>query len=247
MILNPTEKLLKKLPSVSETDLARFAVLPVDRQVGLLKGYRVFSGRVPTYKALRATTPDILNIGHDLFGEPKPTDIRAITRLIIKRVHTPRELRMNVRTARALYTLAQNHGLTSRKEFFPPFVIRAGIEVSYSLPLISNLHSEPFTFFIDPRNQHRLDETARRFVFSMMHERTRELDPDFQSLNLGIIQFNNSFTTRTAQLYSDKGLSLFSMDELRSMINTTYNLWEEIWNERQYKGPPASTGTHGLF
>lgn len=92
---------------------------------------------------------------------------------------------------------------------------------------------QPVVPFIDPRKSRGLNKEGRRFAFSMMHERIRAADPDFQQVRLAIIQFGDlDEDQRHPKVHTDEGVRLFSIDELEHMVATTYSLWTEVLEER---------------
>jgi hypothetical protein len=88
--------------------------------------------------------------------------------------------------------------------------------------------------FFDPRRSAtKLTALARRFVFSVMHERIRVPDPDFAEVRLGIFQFTTPKKgPRVPKLYTDEGIVLFTFDELEEMVRETYDIWTDVYMRR---------------
>ena len=107
-------------------------------------------------------------------------------------------------------------------------------KVVYWHSLILNIGGRPLVPFLDPRRlTTRLSREGLRFVFSMMHERTRAADPDFADALMGIYQFSVPKTgPRIPNLLTDEGVRLFSFEELDIMVRETYAIWQEVWEER---------------
>ena len=68
-----------------------------------------------------------------------------------------------------------------------------------------------------------------------MHERIRAVDPDtFGEVALGIISFAaGDNDCRVARLDTDAGVALYSFEELDGMVRETYELWQQVLNERE--------------
>jgi hypothetical protein len=222
-----------KIHPLPETDLARIAPLPPDQRRKALEALRL--GRPPySYAPVRNCLSDILNVHAALFGAlPKPPFGR-IARTIITQSRTDDEAIANLRVAKGLHNHAKAHDLHGRKhEFFPLSIgVSEGVVFWHSLVLM--VGGRPLVPFFDPRRQtKRLTENARRFVFSMMHERIRVADPDFAEVRLGIYQFSTpNRGPRKPILYTDESVTLFTFDELDEMVRDTYALWHEVCAER---------------
>lgn len=121
-----------------------------------------------------------------------------------------------------------------------------GQKVAYWLPMVLSHEGQPLVPFIDPRRSRGLTREGRRFVFSMMHERIRAADPDYEAVQLAVFQFGDSGKDqRNPILHIDNGVTLFSLDELEAMVTTTYMLWQEVCEEREVEARRKGTGTRG--
>jgi hypothetical protein len=49
------------------------------------------------------------------------------------------------------------------------------------------------------------------------------------------------------RLFTDQGVELYSLDELESMVASTYRIWQEVHDERAAEARRKGTGTGGLF
>ena len=106
----------------------------------------------------------------------------------------------------------------------------------------------PVIPFIDPRRSYGLTYAAKRFVFSMMHERIRASDPDFDNVGLGVIQFSFSEDgSRHAYMHQDKEIKLYRYDELEQMIREAYELWWQILAEREAANRRRSGASGGTL
>src|SRR5262249_19652097 len=127
-----------------------------------------------------------------------------------------------------------------------PLPLGIGVKVQFWLPLVLLIDGKPLVPFFDPRRSLRLTEEARRFAFSVMHERIRVADPDLAAVGLGIFQFNETKGQgRVLKLHTDAGVELYSFDELDAMVVETYSLWREVLAEREEGRRERANGRRG--
>jgi hypothetical protein len=98
------------------------------------------------------------------------------------------EEKANMQVAEGLYRYADDQKIHSRKHEFLPLPLSIGQKVVYWHSLVLVADHIPIVPFFDPRRSVRLTPEARRFVLSMMHERVRVADPDFEKALLAIFQ-----------------------------------------------------------
>jgi hypothetical protein len=126
------------------------------------------------------------------------------------------------------------------------FPIGLSEKVVYWSQVVVAIDGRPVVPFFDPRRTKKLTSEARRFVFSVMHERIR-VDPDFANVRLAIIQFHNSDEgARAAIPYFDDDLELLGFEALDSMVRETYEIWHEVLMDREDENR-GKTGTGPLF
>jgi hypothetical protein len=155
-------------------------------------------------------------------------------------------LKANIAVARGLHTFAEEAKLLGRTQEFFPLAMSAGRKVSYWLPMVLAKDDQAIVPFIDPRRSRGLTKAARRFAFSMMNERIRIADPDYDSVRFAIFQFGNDKEgARHPTLHTDEDIQLHSFDELEAMVSTTYSLWQEVHEEREMESRRKGTGTFG--
>lgn len=234
-------------PLLPDTDLARIATLSDDMQRAQLwkmkTGFSTFS-----YKHVRACFGDIFNVQPAMFGDTPPTPFEKIRERLIRSCKAGDEFKSNEQIAKALHDFASEHNIAGRHHDFFPLAMGIGRKVTFWLPSVFAIDGKPYSLFIDPRRTKGLTKAGRRFAFSVMHERIRAADEDFAGVNLGIVRFSvNDDGRRTAQLYSDKGVTLYSLDELESMVANTYRIWTEVYEERTAETRRKGTGTIGFL
>jgi hypothetical protein len=234
-----------KIRPLPDIDLARIAPMPKDQQRRQLEQLRY--GRPPfSYGPLRACFHDIFNVQPAMFGPVAPTDWSIIETQLHRRCRSDEELKANLAVARGLHHFAISTNLLGRAQDFFPLAMGAGQKVSYWLPMVLSHEGQPLVPFIDPRRSRGLTREARRFAFSMMHERIRAADPDYEAVRFAIFQFGEMVEDqRRPTLHTDADVVLFSLDELEAMVSATYALWQEVCEEREVEERRKATGTRG--
>lgn len=233
---------IRRLPDI---DLARIAPLPPEQQRRQLEQMR--NGRPPfSYDPLRGCFHDIFNVQPEMFGPVVATDWSVIAGLLQRKCRSEDELRSNLAVAKGLHQFTTEVGMLGRAQEFFPLAMGTGQKVSYWLSLILLMNGRAIVPFIDPRRSKGLTREARRFVFSMMHERIRAVDPDYAAVGFGIFQFGDlTEGQRKPVVHSDEGVELFSLDQMEAMVEATYALWREILAERDEDARRRGTGTTG--
>ncbi|MGY9047691.1 MAG: type VI toxin-antitoxin system SocB family DNA replication inhibitor toxin, partial [Rhodobacterales bacterium] len=129
-----------------------------------------------------------------------------------------------------------------------PLSMGRGRKVTFWLPMILSIDDKAHAIFIEPRRARGLTAEGRRFAFSMMHERIRAADEDFADVRLAIVRFADpDGDRRSAKLFTDAGVDLYSLDELELMVASTYHMWSEVLEERESDTRRRSTGTGPLI
>lgn len=221
-----------KIRRLPELDLARIAPQRKDQQRKQLEQMRF--GRPPfSYAPLRACFHDIFNVQPELFGPVAPTGWAQIEATLSHKSKTSEELKANLAVAKGLHQFALSADMRGRQQDFFQLAMSMGQKVSYWLPMVLAHEGKPTVPFIDPRRSRGLNKEGRRFTFSMMHERIRVADPDFEQARLAIIQFGDfDEDRRHPKVHTDEGVTLFTLEELEKMVSTTYRLWAEVLEER---------------
>ena len=233
---------LRRLPDI---DLARIASLAPEQRRKALEKFRY--GRPPfSYGPLRGCLLDIFNVHPKLFGPVGPTSWNVIKELLTKRCRTAEETEANLQVAKGLHHYATSLRILGRSQEFFPLGMSAGRKVEYWLPMVLIIDEQPLVPFIDPRRSRGLTKEARRFAFSMMHERIRAADPDFASVRFGIIQFGDvDGDQRTPRIHVDDGIELFRYEAMETMVSETYDLWREVCEERETEMRRKASGESG--
>ena len=233
-----------KIRPLPDIDLARIAPLPKDQQRRHLQQIRY--GRPPfSYKPLRGCFHDIFNVQPEMFGPVKATEWAEIERRLDK-CASDEERQANIAVARGLHDFANEANMLGRSQEFFPLGMSIGQKVVYWLPMVLSLNGQPFIPFIDPRRSRGLTREGRRFAFSMMHERIRAADPDYETVRFVIFRFGDlEGNRRSPILYTDEGVELFSFVQMEEMVEATYEIWREVCQEREMEARRKASGTRG--
>jgi hypothetical protein len=237
-----------KIRPLPEIDLARIAPLPKDEKRRALDQMRL--GHPPySYAPVRGTISDVLNVQSDLIGPMPRTPWDRIEDTIRRRSHSDAEERANLRVAEGLFDFVTANEIVGRRHDIFPLQLGIGTKVVFWQPVILTVGERAIIPFMDPRRAKRLTEQGRRFVFSMMHERIRAADPDFADVSLAIVQFARSEKgPRIPVLFTDRGVELFTFDDLDQMVSETYEMWREVCEERAVDARRrGAAGGGGLF
>ena len=168
-----------------------------------------------------------------MMGALPRTPWSKIEQNIRKRSRSNAEEEANLRVGRGLFNYADEQKLSGRHHEIFPLALGVTRKVVFWHPVVLSIDSRPLIPFFDPRRTKALTVQGRRFVFSVMHERIRVADPDFANVVLGIYQFSLSDKgPRVPILHTDAGVTLFTFDELDQMVRDTYEMWQEICEQR---------------
>jgi hypothetical protein len=186
-----------------------------------------------SYDPMRGSILDILNVQAGPLAELPRTPWDQIAGDIRRRGKSDDEIAANLRAAEGLYNFASEYSLVGQHHEFYPLALGLTEKVTYWSPVVLAIEAKPVVPFLDPRRTKKLTRDARRFVFSVMHERIRVADPDFADVRLAIFQFENSLIgPRAPKPYYDDEIARWDFDSLDAMVRETYEIWAEVLQER---------------
>jgi hypothetical protein len=221
-----------KIRPLPEIDLARIAPLARDLKRRALEQMRL--GRPPySYGPMRGSLSDLTNVQADLTGPMGRTPWKKIAEVISRAAKSDLEEEANLCAAEGLFNFSEAANLVGRRHDIFPLALGVSTKVSYWQPAILTLDGKPTIPFYDPRRAKALTSDGRRFVFSVMHERIRAADPDFADVGFAIFQFSKPAKgARTPMLSYDHSFELFGFDDLEEMVRETYQLWNEVCEDK---------------
>ena len=188
------------------------------------------------YAPVRKMYGDIFNIGSSLLGPSASTSWSVIEHELRKKCGTDLLWKHNSAVAQMLHEYCIREKISGHShDFGPMFMGSAAGNVFYWLPMILIINGKATVVFIDPRRPaSQLGPNGQRFVLSMMHEHIRKTDPDFANAQLAVIQFGDGGDVAGAPiLHTDKGVTLYSYNELQDMVDAVYKLWDHLHAERR--------------
>jgi hypothetical protein len=189
-----------------------------------------------------------LNVEAGVFGALPQVPWSKIEENISRRSRSDAEESANLKVARGLFDYVQLQKLSGRRHDILPLSLGASTNLVFWHPVVLLIGGRPLVPFFDPRRAKALTFQARRFVFSVMHERIRAAHPDFAEVTLGIFQFAPSDDgPRAPILHTDEGVELFDFDELDLMVQDTYAMWREVCAVRTMESRRKAGGRGGGF
>ena len=217
--------------------------MPSDKRRDAL---RTFKFGIPpySYAPLRSAILGIFNVQVPMFGARERMPWEQIEAGIARATRKEDARAANLAVAKSLYDFAEQHGIAGREQDFFPMAMGTAAKIKYWSSAVIAVDGVPTVGFVDPRKRNALTAEARRFVFSVMHERIRVLNPDYADVQLGIIQFRKQEEGRSAVLFKDNGLDLFDFETLDRMVRETYEVWWQVQEERE-AASKKGTGTWG--
>lgn len=223
---------MKKLPSITPTDLARIAPLTEDQQRIQLRQYR--RGFPPfTYKHTRSVLSELLKIRKRSMFDQQDLSWAEIEAALKASCRQGDEVTYNVMAAKALHDFALANDIYGRDDGEGGFGYMP-LGQGHSLVLWENgvvlWEDRPHVLFVDLRGTKYLTVEGRRFAFSAQHEQIRLRDPNMEKVGLLILRVEKPMDGQRRVIpHTDTGIELYSFDELDRMTRQTYRLWEEIY------------------
>ena len=234
-----------KMRPLPDLDLARIGPMGLSEKRNALRQLKL--GHPPhSLNPMRKSIPDILNVEAGPLAALPRTPWASIANQIAHRCRDASEEDVNQAVGHALYKYADEHNVVGRPQDFFSLALSVGRKVAYWSDAVIAIDSEPYIPFVDPRKAPKLTNAGRQFVFSAMNEHIRVADPDFSNVGLVIFQFKEMADgTRSVVPYFDRGVTLFTFEQLDTMVRETYALWLEVLEEREADARRASSGRKG--
>lgn len=231
-----------------DTDVARLAVLNEEGQrrglAQMKRGWPPFS-----YRPVRRAFLDIFGIQPGPLIQSVPlTSWPKIEEVIQRTSKKPEEADANLAVARALHSFSLKNRTSGMHQKFNRLTIGNWPALRLWEPALLAIADQRFLFFVDPRRTRALTREARRFVFSVMHEHIRAVNPDFAEADLLVLQRSSlDADEQTICMHREPSDDLFSADEISAMVDFTYTLWVEVYEERRAAERRRGTGTADGF
>lgn len=233
-----------KLRRLPETDLARIAPLSRDEKRRALRSFNSGGGSW-SYDPARAQNFNIVNPINPLGLHGTRPTLEQIHRLVTNRCtcEAQEQSCLEVVDLFDAWCRAKASGAVERQ--VPSMAIGSLGLVRYWENFFLRIEGQNAFLFIDYRRGKGLTALARKFVFSMMHQQIRVVEPDFIDANLMVLQFPQWKEGRSIVDHFVVDDELFTIEELSQMIDETYAIWLEVLTERKIAEPKRAAG--GLF
>lgn len=219
-----------KIRPLPITDLARIATMEPSLRLHALKQVKS-GGGAGSYEPTRRKLPDIVNRQPGAFPSRR-TGWQRIENDLARLSRNPNEERMNKTASKAIFRYCTENGVEARELDGFPLSFSIGVKLRCWSPALFLYQDRMAVPFFDMRRTYRLTREGRRFMFSVMHIALRENNPDYQNVEHEILHLSNT-ADRTIRRISEKGMRLFSYDELEAMVRETYGLWHTVLEERR--------------
>jgi hypothetical protein len=208
------------------TDFANFATLPpLMRQAEV----RMFNSFFPkyNYRPLRKVYADILRTSS--FGDfcERPDFSVILEKLIsvtknVKPENRPKQLKLNLYAARALYDFSLEYDVHCISETFGKFLYTQNGGIKPFEEAVVFIAGEPHIVFFDFRKSNYLTPDGRKFIFSVMHHHIRSRYPDLSDVRLSILHLQGTGKKRHVNEITFSNSGLFSLDQLEQMVADLY-------------------------
>ena len=234
---------------LTETDLANMAFKPV-----ATKRLRLTSIEKPkpipgSYEPFRRSNGDAVNLQLPLLPSAQErTALAQLEAVVAKACKGDAELlAMNLPIARSTHEYADANGITATKEDVRRLILPFGHRYDFGMPLLMAYPQSNFVaVFPDLRRTDPLTEVGHRVVFSFMHQRWRESNPDFAMIGLQAWRYRNC-DSRAIKVYDCAEQDLIPYDQLIADVRQTYDIWHEVLQEAAMDRRKSGGGTGPLF
>lgn len=233
-----------KLRRLPETDLARIAPLDRDEKRSALRSFNSGGGSW-SYDPARAQNFNIANPSNPLGLSSERPSMAKIRELVINRCTCEAQEKSCLEVVELFEAWYRSSSGDAMERAIPSMPIGSLGLVRYWENFFARVGDRNTFLFIDYRRQKGLTSAARKFVFSMMHQQIRVVDPDLYDANLMILQFPQWKFGRSIVDYYVSDDDLYSFSELSAMIEETYAIWLEVLAERKTAEPRKAAG--GFF
>jgi hypothetical protein len=225
----------KKKFHLSEIDLGLAATAAADRKKSIVRRATGGDG-YDRYRGVRSNLGSILNTELPLLSGPTVT--REMTRDIVGRAcnNGPGEVDGNEGIAVGLWDYVKDHNVTAANLDLERVALGPAGRRQFWAPYILKIDGKKYIPFFDLRGRTKLTPDARRFVFSVNHTHIRLANPtEYGDVGLVIFQFGpleeadpQKGKTRKAIAHFDKGIVLWSDQDIGKMIDDVYRALDEI-------------------
>ncbi|WP_337828388.1 type VI toxin-antitoxin system SocB family DNA replication inhibitor toxin [Pseudonocardia sp. TMWB2A] len=234
-----------KLRRLPEIDLAKVAHLPAEEKRIRLRRFGVGGGGW-SYDPARSQSFTVVNPRDPLGLSANAPKIENILKIVRQACRCDNQEIACLDVIKLFHSWCSENVTDAIERQLPAMSIGSWGSVRYWENFILVVNGKPTQVFTDHRRgTSGLDFLARKFVFSMMHEHTRSVDPDMLDAERLILKFpQHGKKDRQIAEYFASEVGLYSFEELSAMIDETYKIWIEVEEERQ-AAPPKRRAAGG--
>lgn len=218
------------------TDVANFAALDSAAKWKAVVHFHTPRFQRVSYSSFRGRLPDCLGLDAGAFPLHR-VDRATMERVIVSdcKIKTSTNFTANLQVARGALALAQVHkiGGFAAPELTPRTM--GGYVVEPWNRLALNIGGQLVIPFFDPRRRtSRLSPLGMQVAFSIMHENTRVVHPDYADARLAIVQFADvTGETRPATIHYADDIDLIPYSDLVAMISELYEMYDAVCAGRE--------------
>jgi hypothetical protein len=228
-----------KITRLSSTDVANVSVLPFEKKRVALEAIeepRVSWG----YQPVEAALPKLLLATSALFGDlPSGNDDLLVRQIERECKKGPQQRAACVAVAEAIIDWRNTHKVVGR--VVHPEPLRMSVDtLRYCADVVPIFEGRPYIVHLDCRSKMSLTVGGKEFMKSLIHHTARV--GDLRDASVGILRVPlKGKGTRRCLLEPLDGEPRHSLDELLSMVNETYTIWEVMCRSRREGA--AATGS----
>lgn len=234
---------------LTETDIANLAFKSSDAKYSRLVNLERPKAVIGSYEPFRRSNGDAVNLQLPLIAEAQePSSLEALEAVVAKACKGDADLlAMNLPIARATHAYASENKITAIFEEVRSLVLPFGHKYQFGMPLLMAYpDGQVVAVFPDLRRTDALTSTGRRAVFSLMHQRWRENNPDLQQIGLQVWRYRNSVSRDVDVINCDED-QLFTYDQIIADVRETYEIWHDVLREAAVGRRTVSAGPGPLF
>lgn len=234
---------------LTETDIANLAFKSRDAKYTRLLSLERPKAIIGSYEPFRRSNGDAVNLQLPLIAEPQaPSSLAALEAVVAKACKgDPDLLAMNLPIARATHDYASVKGIVAIPEEVRALVLPFGHKYQFGMPLLMAYpDGRVVAVFPDLRRSDALTAVGRRSVFSLMHHRWRENNPDLRGLGLEIWRYRNT-SSRQVEVIECVEAELFSYEQIIADVRETYEIWHQVLQEAAFGRRANIAGPGPLF
>jgi hypothetical protein len=234
---------------LTETDIANLAFKSRDAKYARLLNLERPKAVVGSYEPFRRSNGDAVNLQLPLIAEAQePSSLEALEAVVAKACKgDPELLAMNLPIARATHAFASENGIIAIHEEVRSLVLPYGHAYQFGMPLLMVYpDGRVVAVFPDLRRTDALTSIGKRTVFSLMHHRWRENNPDLRELGLQIWRYKNTAGRDVEAIECDES-QLFTYEQIIDDVRETYDIWHEVLREASVGRRTIAAGPGPLF